>query len=170
MDARASFTVPTHTWKGLVAGAAAGLVASWAMEQFQRRFSRAAGDHADAAQRASERSRAWDARTQDQVSGQAEPATERAVESAVMVTGHDLPAPDARASAAQALHYAFGAQAGRYSAELEVSDARSLRSGRSGTSMSVAITIRPRSKRTASSRTHDIHHAGSAPGRRAFIG
>ena len=62
-------------WQGLVAGAVGGFVASWAMEQFQARFSRATGDYLDARQRRSGHAPAWSARSQDQVGGQVRPAS-----------------------------------------------------------------------------------------------
>jgi uncharacterized membrane protein YagU involved in acid resistance len=123
MDAR-STSVQPYPWKGLVAGAVGGFVASWAMEQFQQRFSRVTGDRADAAQRASRRPEAWDARTQDQLSGQAQSATEHAVEGAVDIAGDGPLHPQTRAAAAQALHYAFGIGVGAIYGALAESNPR----------------------------------------------
>ena len=53
-------------WRGLVAGAVGGFVASWAMERFQARFSQTTADGLDAAQRRSGHAATWSARSQDQ--------------------------------------------------------------------------------------------------------
>jgi putative membrane protein len=124
MDAHSASVQPS-LWKGLVAGAVGGFVASWAMEQFQQRFSRATGDRADAAQHATRRPEAWDARTQDQLSGQNQSATEHAAEGAVdIVAGGGSLHPQTRASAAQALHYAFGIGVGAVYGALAESNPR----------------------------------------------
>jgi len=93
---------------GAAAGAAGGLVAAWAMERFQVLFSRARGDDADAAQRATGREIEWTARTQDQLSGETGPATVRTAEA---LAGTPLE-PRERAVAGPLFHYAFGAGVG----------------------------------------------------------
>jgi hypothetical protein len=99
-------------WQGLVAGALGGFVASWAMEQFQARFSRATGDQLDARQRRSGHAPAWSARSQDQVSGQIRPATVQAADvAAVAARGLPLEPPEQDA-AGPLLHYGFGTAVG----------------------------------------------------------
>src|SRR5215213_4914132 len=94
-------------WQGLVAGAVGGFVASWAMEQFQARFSRATGDYLDARQRRSGHAPAWSARSQDQVSGQVRPATVQAADGAA-VAAHGRPLePPEQDAAGPLLHYGF---------------------------------------------------------------
>jgi uncharacterized membrane protein YagU involved in acid resistance len=128
MQARGSHPVSHPTWQGVLAGAAGGFVAAWAMEQVQQRLSHAVGDRADHAQRASGRARAWDARTQDQLSGQPRSATEQAVLAGSRATGVHFD-PSARASTAQALHYAFGLGAGAAYGALADVDPRVTRMG-----------------------------------------
>jgi hypothetical protein len=128
MQARGSHPVSHPTWQGVLAGAAGGLVAAWAMEQFQQRFSHVLGDGADEMQRASGQARAWDARTQDQLSGQPRSATEQAVVAAARGAGVPLD-PPSRASSAQALHYAFGLGAGAAYGALADVDPRVTRLG-----------------------------------------
>jgi uncharacterized protein DUF1440 len=128
MDVRSRSAQP-HPWKGFVAGAVGGFVASWAMERFQQRFSHVTGDRADPAQRAGGRPEAWDARTQDQLSGQSESATERAAEGAVSIAGQRALHPAMRASAAQALHYVFGIGVGAAYGALAESNPRVTRFG-----------------------------------------
>jgi uncharacterized membrane protein YagU involved in acid resistance len=122
MHARPTISSHAPTWKGIVAGAAGGLVAAWAMEQFQQRFSHVAGDRADEAQRWSARPEAWDARSQDQVSGQPASATENAAEAAASTLALAPLDPSTRASTAQALHYAFGIGVGAVYGALAESD------------------------------------------------
>jgi uncharacterized membrane protein YagU involved in acid resistance len=118
MSPRNSDSQPT--WQGIVAGAVGGLVAAWAMEQLQQRLSRLLDDGADEAQRRTERSQAWDARTQDQLSGEHRSATERAAEAGAHAFAARVDA-STRAALAQGLHYAFGIGAGAtYGALAEV--------------------------------------------------
>ncbi len=124
MDARISSSVHDPTWKGILAGAAGGFVAAWAMEQFQQRFSRMAGDRADLGQRASGRPEGWDARSQDQVSGQSSSATERAADAGAHALASRPLDADRRAAAAQALHYAFGIGVGAVYGALADTDPR----------------------------------------------
>jgi hypothetical protein len=99
-------------WRGMAAGALGGLVAAWAMEQFQSRFSAATGDGVDLAQRATGQPEAWDARSQDQISGAGEPATVATAEAgAELVLGRPL-SRDERATAGPLMHYAFGVTVG----------------------------------------------------------
>ena len=100
------------SWQGLVAGAIAGLAASWAMEQVQARVSQAAGDGADRAQRASGHAPTWSARTQDQVSGEARPATVKAADAAVERVADRPLTPDEQDVAGPVMHYVFGAGVG----------------------------------------------------------
>ena len=122
MDARPTTASHAPTWKGIVAGAAGGLVAAWAMEQFQQRLSHVADDRADEAQRSSGRPQAWDARSQDQVSGQSSSATENAADAAASAMALQPLDRSTRASAAQALHYAFGIGVGAVYGALAESD------------------------------------------------
>jgi putative membrane protein len=124
MDARTSSRGSHSSWKGLIAGAAGGLVASWAMEQFQQRFSHVAGDGADRDQRASGLPQAWDARSQDQVSGQSSSATERAAAAGAQAIGADPLGAGRGAAAAQSLHYAFGTGVGAVYGALAEADPR----------------------------------------------
>jgi putative membrane protein len=98
-------------WQGVIAGAVAGLVAAWAMEQFQSRFSQATDDGLDDAQRRSGREARWSARTQDQVSGESRPATVEAGEAAA-VTALDGPVTFEEDAVGPLMHYAFGAAVG----------------------------------------------------------
>ena len=102
----------SFSWQGLVSGAVAGLVASWAMEQVQARVSQAADDGADLAQRASGHASTWSARTQDQVSGQARPATVKAADAAIEPLAHRPLSPDEQDVAGPVMHYVFGASVG----------------------------------------------------------
>jgi len=129
MDARLTKASHGATWKGIVAGAAGGLVAAWAMEQFQQRFSQVAGDRADENQRSSGRPEAWDARSQDQVSGQTASATEKAADAAAGGMALAPLDPFTRASTAQALHYAFGIGVGAVYGALAESDSGVTRLG-----------------------------------------
>jgi putative membrane protein len=99
-------------WQGVIAGAFGGLVASWAMEQFQSRFSQATDDGVDEAQRRSGHEARWSARSQDQLSGQTEPAT-AAAGNAAAITGAGRPLTVREGDAVGPLmHYAFGAAVG----------------------------------------------------------
>lgn len=99
-------------WKGLLAGALGGLLAAWAMERFQAGFSDATGDGAEDAQRRTGHPAAWDARSQDQLSGADRPATVAAADAgAEMAMGRRLDAGES-AVAGPALHYAFGITVG----------------------------------------------------------
>jgi putative membrane protein len=101
-----SHTVP-NVWRGLLAGAFGGLVASWAMEQFQTTLSAATADGVDA-QRAVDQPDPWYARSQDQMSGAPEPATVATADAgAALLTGRRLGVEE-RAFAGPAMHYAFG--------------------------------------------------------------
>jgi putative membrane protein len=99
-------------WRGLLAGAVGGFAAAWAMEQFQARLSDATADGVDDAQRASGRPSAWDARSQDQLSGALEPATVATADAgAELVLGRRL-AADEWSTAGPLMHYAFGVTVG----------------------------------------------------------
>jgi hypothetical protein len=99
-------------WRGLIAGTVGGLAGAWAHEQAQAWFSRASGDGVDAAQQATGSPHEWDARSQDQLSGQAEPATVRAAD-AVSRTVRGRPLERRYAEeAGPIVHYAFGAGVG----------------------------------------------------------
>jgi uncharacterized membrane protein YagU involved in acid resistance len=99
-------------WRGVIAGALGGLVASWAMEQFQSRFSQATDDGADEVQRRSGHEARWSARSQDQLSGQPEPATAAAGNAAaITAVGRPLTVGEENA-VGPFMHYAFGAVVG----------------------------------------------------------
>ncbi|RAK58077.1 DUF1440 domain-containing protein [Phenylobacterium deserti] len=101
----------SNVWRGVLLGAAAGLAASWAMEQYQAAASKAA-----------------EAAGQDLGGGDGDPATVQAADRAVRrVTGEGL-ADAQKSSAGEAVHYAFGAFLGAvYGALAEVAPA--VRSG-----------------------------------------
>jgi putative membrane protein len=99
-------------WQGVIAGAVGGLAASWAMEQFQARFSQATRDGVDEAQRRSGYDARWSARSQDQLSGQPEPATAAAGNAAAITAiGRPLTLREEDA-VGPFMHYAFGAVVG----------------------------------------------------------
>jgi putative membrane protein len=99
-------------WQGVIAGALGGLAASWAMEQFQSRFSQATDDGVDEAQRRSGHEARWSARSQDLLSGQTEPATAAAGNAAaVTAVGRPLTLGEEDA-VGPFMHYAFGAAVG----------------------------------------------------------
>ena len=101
---------PPLPWQGLVAGAIGGLVASWAMEQVQARFSQATGDGLDAAPRQRSREPAVPARSQDEAGGQTDPARVETAGAAVMSTVGRHLAPVEQAGSL--LHYGFGTAVG----------------------------------------------------------
>ncbi|HEX2310535.1 MAG TPA: DUF1440 domain-containing protein [Vicinamibacterales bacterium] len=99
-------------WQGVIAGAVGGLAASWAMEQFQSRFSQATEDGVDEAQRRSGHEARWSARSQDQLTGQPEPATTAAGDAAAITAlGRPLTLEEEDAGG-PLMHYAFGAAVG----------------------------------------------------------
>ena len=102
----------SDVWKGLVVGLAAGLVASWTMNQFQAAWMRAAGNsekpHGAQSMQPSEGStgnQAEDAKEQDDAT----------VETAKLISrnvlGHELQESEKK-PAGTAVHYAFGAATG----------------------------------------------------------
>jgi hypothetical protein len=99
-------------WRGFVAGAVGGLVAAWAMERFQARFSQATGDALDAAQRRSGHAPAWSGRSQDQVSGEPRPATVRTADAAAVATVGRRLEPSEQDAAGPLMHYGFGTAVG----------------------------------------------------------
>jgi putative membrane protein len=103
---------PAVLWKGMLAGALGGLIASWTMEQAQALLSQALGDGVHQVQEASGHPHEWDARSQDVVTGEERSAPARAADAmAEAASGQTLP-PDERAAGGAALHYAFGAGVG----------------------------------------------------------
>jgi len=109
---RSDSSAPPLPWQGLVAGAVGGLVAAWAMEQFQARFSQTTGDGLDAAQRRSGHAAAWSARSHDQASGQERPATVQTADVAVVATlGHRLDRSE-QDVAGPVMHYGFSIAVG----------------------------------------------------------
>ena len=111
-----------NVWKGLVAGLAGGLIASWTMNQFQAAWSRMAGDsekpHGAQSLQPSEGSsgsQARDAKEQDDAT------VETAKVISTKIFGHELQESEKRPAGA-AVHYAFGtATGGLYGALAEVS-------------------------------------------------
>ena len=110
-----------NVWKGLVAGLAGGLVASWTMNQFQAAWMRAAGNsdkpHGAQSMQPSEGSTG----SQEQDAKEQDDAT---VETAKLISrevfGHELQESEKR-SAGAVVHYAFGtATGGLYGALAEV--------------------------------------------------
>jgi uncharacterized membrane protein YagU involved in acid resistance len=99
-------------WKGLVAGAVGGCVASWAMERFQARFSQTAGDGLDAAQRRSGHPATWSGRSQDQASGQVPPATVKTAEVATVAAAGRRLSRSEQDAAGPLMHYGFGIAVG----------------------------------------------------------
>lgn len=99
-------------WRGAIAGAVAGLAGSWAHEQAQVLLSHTTGDGVDAAQRATGRPHEWDARSQDQLSGQSDPATVHAANSVATAVGAGPLPEHAHDEAGPLVHYAFGVGVG----------------------------------------------------------
>src|SRR2546423_8655914 len=111
-----------NVWKGIVAGLAAGLVASWTMNQFQAAWTKLAGNsekpHGAQSMQPSEGSTGD--HTQDM--GEQDNAT---VETAKVISetifGHELQESEKKPAGA-AVHYAFGtATGGLYGALAEIS-------------------------------------------------
>lgn len=99
-------------WQGVIAGAVGGLVASWAMEQFQVRFSQLTADGLDAARRRGGHEARWSARSPDQASGEAQPVTGAAGDAvAAAALGRPLSLWEQDA-VGPLLHYAFGTAVG----------------------------------------------------------
>ena len=99
-------------WRGLVAGAVGGFVASWAMERFQARFSQTTADGLDAAQRRSGHAATWSGRSQDQTIGQPRPATVKTADVAAVATAGRRLSPSEQDVAGPLMHYGFGTAAG----------------------------------------------------------
>ena len=121
-----------NVWKGLVAGLAAGLVASWTMNQFQAAWTRIAAGfekpHGAQSMQPSEGPNPNEVPHSSQASGQSEAEKEQqddaTVETAKVISrnllGHELQESEKKAAGA-AVHYAFGAATGGlYGAMAEV--------------------------------------------------
>ena len=110
-----------NVWKGLVAGLAGGLVASWTMNQFQAAWTRMAGNsekpHGAQSMQPSEGSKGNDAQdTQEQDDATVE--TAKVISRGVF--GHELQESEKKPAGA-AVHYAFGTvTGGLYGALAEV--------------------------------------------------
>jgi uncharacterized membrane protein YagU involved in acid resistance len=81
-------------WKGALAGAAAGLAASWVMERFQAELGKLSNGGGEQAQESSE------------------PATNKAADAIAMsLTGHEVP-NEYKSAAGSLVHYAMGGATG----------------------------------------------------------
>jgi putative membrane protein len=124
----------TNVWKGLVAGLAAGLVASWTMNQFQAAWSRVAAgfekSHGAQSMQPSEGpnpdelSESQQATAQGQSADEKEDQDDATVKTAKAISegifGHKL-TEDEKKPAGAVVHYAFGtATGGLYGAMAEV--------------------------------------------------
>ncbi|HET8783430.1 MAG TPA: DUF1440 domain-containing protein [Pyrinomonadaceae bacterium] len=118
-----------NVWKGLVAGLAGGLIASWTMNQFQAAWTRAAEGfekpHGAQSMQPTEGGKPTEAAA-SQPSGQEgkENQDDATVETAKVISrnvfGHELQEPEKKPAGA-AVHYAFGtATGGLYGAMAEV--------------------------------------------------
>lgn len=120
-----------NVWKGLVAGLAAGLVASWTMNQFQAAWTRVAEgfekSHGAQSMQPSEGPNPNDTSDSNESSGQSSAEKEQqddaTVETAKVISkafGHELKESE-KQSAGAAVHYAFGTvTGGLYGAMAEV--------------------------------------------------
>ncbi|HEX5966652.1 MAG TPA: DUF1440 domain-containing protein [Pyrinomonadaceae bacterium] len=121
-----------NVWKGLVAGVAAGLVASWTMNQFQAAWTRAAAGfekpHGAQSMKPAEGPNPNETPDLNQAFGQSKEEKEQqddaTVETAKVISktvfGHEL-AESEKKPAGAAVHYAFGAATGGlYGAMAEV--------------------------------------------------
>lgn len=111
-----------NVWKGMIAGLAGGLVASWTMNQFQAAWTKMAGNsekpHGAQSMQPSDGSRGN--HTED-VNEQDDATVETAKVISEKVFGHELQESEKRPAGA-AVHYAFGtATGGLYGALAEVS-------------------------------------------------
>lgn len=120
----------TNVWKGLVAGLAGGLVASWTMNQFQAAWTRAAAGfekpHGAQGMKPSEgpnpnEQPASHASNQEEKENQDDATVETAKVISKNVFGHELQESEKKPAGA-AVHYAFGTvTGGLYGAMAEVS-------------------------------------------------
>jgi putative membrane protein len=102
-------------WKGLLAGSAAGLAASLAMNQFQAAWSKAAKKMGDQANQGS---------SENQSSGDSEDATMKAAGKLAEIAGRRL-THEQKKKAGPIIHYAFGTGMGAlYGALMEVGPRR----------------------------------------------
>src|SRR5688572_23290932 len=117
-----------NVWKGLVAGLAAGLFASWTMNQFQAAWTRVAGGfekpHGAQAMQPSEGPNPNETPGESQSKEEKEHQDDATVETAKVISrtvlGHELQESEKKAAGA-AVHYAFGAATGGlYGAMAEV--------------------------------------------------
>jgi putative membrane protein len=116
-----------NVWKGLVAGLAGGLVASWTMNQFQAAWTRAAEGfekpHGAQSMQPSEGPDPNETPDADQSKEEKEHQDDATVETAKVISnafGHELKASEKKAAGA-AVHYAFGTvTGGLYGAMAEV--------------------------------------------------
>ena len=111
-----------EVWKGLVAGLAAGLVASWTMNQFQAAWTRAAEGfekpHGAQSMQPSEGGKPNQAQEQPEEQDDATVKTAKAISEGVF--GHKLTKSEKKPAGA-AVHYAFGtATGGLYGAIAEL--------------------------------------------------
>jgi len=117
-----------NVWKGLVAGLAGGLVASWAMNQFQAAWTRAAAGfetpHGAQSMQPSEGPNPNETADSKQSKEEKEHQDDATVETAKVIStnvfGHELTESEKKPAGA-AVHYAFGtATGGLYGAMAEV--------------------------------------------------
>jgi uncharacterized membrane protein YagU involved in acid resistance len=105
----------TNVWKGVAAGAAGGLVAAWAMNQFPKVMKRLQNQ---------EQERQGQPVRKEQQSGESEPATVKAAEAISESVAHHHLTEREKQVAGPAMHYAFGSLNGAlYGALAEVSSA-----------------------------------------------
>lgn len=111
-----------NVWKGLVAGLAGGLVASWTMNQFQAAWSRFAEGFEKSHGAQSMQPSEGDLENQGQNKSEQDDATVKAAKAISSgVLGHELKESEKKPAGA-AVHYAFGtATGGLYGALAEVS-------------------------------------------------
>ena len=108
-------------WKGLVAGLAGGLVASWTMNRFQDVWVKLSGNHDSASKQSAEQNQNLEADQLETGNDEQEDATMKAA-SAVSegIFGHRL-TKDEKKVAGSAVHYSLGtAVGGMYGAVAEV--------------------------------------------------
>jgi len=111
-----------NLWKGVVAGLAAGLVASWTMNQFQAALTKLAGGSQKPHGAQSMQPSAGSTGDQAQDTNEPDDATVKAAEAiSEHVFGHELQQDEKRPAGA-AVHYLFGtASGGLYGALAELS-------------------------------------------------
>src|ERR1044072_6955310 len=112
----------TNAWKGMAAGLIAGLVASWAMNQFQDLWSKISGDEKDSGSAHPPRQFAPDESSEEKSNGEEEtPATVKAASAVSEEVFHHELTDSEKEVAGPAVHYAFGTATGAvYGAMAEV--------------------------------------------------